>query len=170
MTTLPASSLRRRKGEDIWAFIERMATPEPNSGCLIWLGWATSDGYGRLSLGRRLFRVHRVAYEAVVGPIPPSMQVLHRCDVPSCVNPAHLFLGTNEDNIDDKVRKGRQSRLRGETNGVAKLSAADVAAIRELKGVMAQREIARRFGVRPTAICRIYNGKSWSQVDTKEPT
>ena len=74
--------------------------PEPNTGCWLWLGFISPDGYGtRLA--------HRRAWELARGPIPDGMLVCHRCDVRHCVNPDHLFLGTHLDNMRDMIRKGR---------------------------------------------------------------
>ena len=84
--------------------------PEPMTGCHLWIGGADPDGYGVISRqGRRgkQERAHRVAYELFVGPIPDGICVLHRCDTPACVNPEHLFLGTNLDNVRDRDAKGR---------------------------------------------------------------
>jgi HNH endonuclease len=74
---------------------------DPDTGCLIWAG-AKSGSYGYLTFG-----VHRLAWEHANGPIPEGMQVLHKCDEPRCCNPDHLFLGTQAENMADKVRKGR---------------------------------------------------------------
>jgi hypothetical protein len=77
--------------------------PEPNTGCWLWEGPVNFFGYGLSHHSR----VHRLAWEEANGPIPDGLFVLHRCDVPSCCNPDHLFLGTHQDNADDKKRKGR---------------------------------------------------------------
>ena len=69
----------------------------------------TLKGYGRLKVDAKMEGSHRVSYEIYRGPIPDGLCVLHSCDNPSCVNPDHLWLGTNQDNIDDKVAKGRHS-------------------------------------------------------------
>jgi hypothetical protein len=74
--------------------------------CIEWKGRTDKDGYG--TIGSR--RAHRVAWEQTFGPIPDGLQVLHKCDNPPCCNPDHLFLGTRTDNMNDKVRKGRQHR------------------------------------------------------------
>lgn len=80
--------------------------PEPNTGCVLWLGHVT-DRYGILKVGTHGVKAHRFSYERTNGPIPDRMCVLHRCDTPLCVNPAHLFLGTQHENVLDRERKGR---------------------------------------------------------------
>ena len=81
---------------------------EIDGECWLWTGPQTRDGYGVITVGRgRQYRVHRVAYETFVGPIPAGMLVCHRCDVPTCFRPEHLFTGTYSDNAIDRDRKGR---------------------------------------------------------------
>lgn len=77
--------------------------PDPNSGCWLWDGYVNRGGYGRFGEGY----AHRYSYEKLVGVIPPGLFVLHKCDVPSCVNPNHLWLGTQADNLADMRNKGR---------------------------------------------------------------
>lgn len=91
-------------------FSERFI-PEPNSGCWLWDGALNHHGYGQLSqtCGRPV-KAHRVSYELSCGPIPQGMHVCHHCDVRSCVNPDHLFLGTQADNMLDMKKKGRAFR------------------------------------------------------------
>ncbi len=94
---------------DVAASIEAHSMPEPNSGCVLWLFCAVK-GYGRSRWtirGKRVVAAHRAAYEAWVGEIPEGMVVCHRCDNPGCVNPAHLFVGTQQDNLRDCREKGR---------------------------------------------------------------
>jgi hypothetical protein len=81
---------------------------ERESGCKEWTG-GVSEGYGTFSIERRTYRSHRVAYRYFVGPIPDGLMVLHKCDNPLCVNPAHLFAGTALDNVRDMIAKGRDS-------------------------------------------------------------
>src|SRR5947207_5829360 len=85
-------------------------------GCWVWLRARTSRGYGNIHLGGKMVSAHRVAWELVNGPIPEGLLVLHKCDNPSCVNPDHLFLGTNADNRKDAQVKGRLPRHLGEKN------------------------------------------------------
>jgi HNH endonuclease len=98
--------------ERMWRFIE----PEPMSGCWLWTG-AQVKGYGRMQVTRRRkYLVHRVMWEGTYGPIPPDRDVLHRCDLPTCVNPGHLWLGTHSENMRDTMTKGRRM-LRKDTRG-----------------------------------------------------
>jgi hypothetical protein len=116
-----------------------------------------SRGYGQIMVGGRMHLTHRVAYELANGAIPAEFFVCHICDVRRCCNPAHLFLGTPEENTRDMVRKGRASR--------PKLSDSKVAAIKEaLACGRRQGEIALEYGVHPTLISLIHRGRIWRQV------
>jgi hypothetical protein len=89
--------------------------PVPESGCWLWEGTITKKGYGRLSVKDSTCAAHRVSYVAFAGPIPDGLFVCHKCDVPGCVNPKHLFLGTHSDNMIDSVRKKRHRSSRKKT-------------------------------------------------------
>lgn len=88
----------------------RHIEPEPNTGCWLWTGAAVRTGYGVIALGRSAEGIdvaHRVAWRLFRGDIPPGIDVLHKCDVPACCNPDHLFLGDDQANREDMARKGR---------------------------------------------------------------
>jgi hypothetical protein len=93
------------------ARIEEGSIPEPNSGCWLWLGNTNLQGYAHLTHGGKMHRANRFSWVAYNSKIPPDLHVLHRCDNRLCVNPEHLFLGTNQDNVDDRVRKGRSTQF-----------------------------------------------------------
>jgi len=78
-----------------------------DSDCWLFSGSRTNDGYGCIHRNGKTVRLHRLAWEEANGPIPAGMRVCHTCDVPACCNPAHLFLGTQQDNVTDMVNKGR---------------------------------------------------------------
>jgi len=135
------------------------------SGCWWWTGGSFDDGYGGIQEGRRgscMLRAHRVSWELYRGEIPTGMQVLHHCDNSLCVNPEHLFLGTNADNVKDKVAKGRQAR----GSRISELVEKQVLEIRRRynQGGCTQQELAEKYDVRQNTISRIVNRKSWTHV------
>jgi len=102
-------------------------SPEPNSGCWLWMGSCDWGGRAKFRSPDSTVAAH-AAYTLFCGIIPDGVQVLHRCDMPACVNPDHLFLGTLQDNMADRNAKKRHAH--GERHGKAKLTEADVRAIR----------------------------------------
>lgn len=144
--------------------------PVPECGCWIWTGAQCGKGYGLVSIGRRTQRAHRVAFHYATGVDPGSMHVLHKCDTPSCINPMHLMLGTNTDNVADKVAKNRQARgekiglaMCGERQGQHKLTASDVVAIRESD--LRVKELSLRYGVSPSVISEVRSRKAWKHIE-----
>ena len=110
-----------------------------------------------------MMHAHRASWMFANGPIPEGMYVLHRCDNRRCVNPGHLFLGTDRDNMDDMIAKGRCRSPKGQRNGSAVLTESDVIEIRrQLADKVPQREIGRRFGVAQTTIEEISTGRNWA--------
>ncbi len=144
--------------ERFWSKVSKTA------GCWLWTASKT-EGYGRFRVGSQRGLAHRVSWEIHNGLIPEGMLVLHKCDTPACVNPAHLFLGTNADNMADKVAKGRHTYVthRGEEHGQAKLTASQAIDIYSRRGQLL-RELATEFGVTPTLISRIRSGKCWTHI------
>ena len=137
-----------------------MAKLRQTSSCWLWL-CGVRGGYGAFWWKGKTLRAHRVAYELFTGAIPNGMHVLHHCDNPLCVKPSHLFLGTYQDNLNDKLSKGRTAR--GERHGMAKLREIDVRNIRILgQSKVPQRKIARRFHVDQATVHRILRGKNWN--------
>lgn len=91
----------------------RMVVPEPNSGCWLWLGKMHKNGYGGLGRNGRSHLAHRYSYKLFKCD-PGELQVNHKCDVRLCVNPDHLWLGTQSENLNDMIAKGRNNHPRGE--------------------------------------------------------
>lgn len=120
------------------------------------------NGYGQIDLGggKRAY-THRLAWELANGrAVPAGLRVLHSCDNPRCVNPAHLSIGTQRDNIRDSIRKGRFNCF-----GRQKLNADQVREIRVLaKAGVRQRDLARRFGVAAHTVSGIVNGTAWAHL------
>lgn len=142
-------------------FVDSRIERVTESGCWIWMGaiyHGTDYGAGLL-YGRRC-RAHRLAWIAYRGAIPAGMYVLHRCDVPLCCNPAHLFLGTHQDNSDDKLTKNRQAR--GERQGHSRLSASQASAIRNASGMGT--DIAKEFGVSRALVSAIKTRRLWKHL------
>lgn len=138
--------------------IATQSVPEPNSGCLLWFGCTDGFGYGRIRAeGGVKKRVHRLVYEMQCEPIPEGLIVRHRCDTPACVNPEHLLLGTLADNVQDKVDRDRQAK--GRASPSAKLTEADVAAIR--RDTRPQRVIGADYGVAHSVVGQIKRGQKW---------
>ncbi len=140
---------------------------QPN-GCIPWVGHLMDNGYGqiRTKIGdkTRVVLAHRASYELMVGPIPDGLFVLHRCDNPPCINPVHLFLGTHQDNADDKVRKNRQAT--GATQaGRAKLTDEQVRQIRSRYRRGYGNKLAKEFGIDESGVSRIVHKLSYRFVE-----
>jgi hypothetical protein len=134
--------------------------------CWLWMGAGHPTGYGRFRLVDADF-AHRCAWRLFRGPIPSASKVLHRCDNPLCVNPDHLFLGSDADNVLDRDRKGRGRWLRGNACANSKLNEAQVIQIRQQRSEgVSGAELARQYGVTRSAIVAVVTGKNWRHVPT----
>jgi hypothetical protein len=140
--------------------IENKVERIPEGGCWVWMGTTTVRGYGQLIKDTKKLSAHRASYEAFVGPIPKGINVCHTCDNVSCVNPNHLFLGTQKQNLQDMARKGRSTR--GEKNARSKLSEEQVNQIRMMDGTCSF--ISKIFNVSSSAISAIKLKKRWAYV------
>jgi len=136
-------------------------------GCWNWTACKDRWGYGRFKINGKHCGAHRVSYELYKNKIPEGLLIRHSCDNPACVNPDHLKLGTVQDNVDDRTKRGRHKcgYRKGEKNGSAKLTEADVLEIRQwLEFGYTQRVIAEMFGVAHSRISMIKTGKHWSHI------
>jgi hypothetical protein len=142
-------------------------TPEPFSGCWLWTGEMQAKGYARIAFNGKPALAHRVSWFLHNGQIPDGLDVCHRCDVRSCVNPAHLFIGTRRDNMQDALRKGRMKfpLTHGEHNTSAKLTEGKVIALRLLaKSGLQYKVLGEIFGITPEAASYAAKGITWPHV------
>lgn len=163
-----ADERQRRDAARFWAKVDRSGPP---GSCWTWTASRRGGlGYGSYRSRGRLCSAHRFSWQLVHGQVPDGICVLHRCDVPSCVNPAHLFLGTHRDNTNDKVAKGRQARVRGERHGLSKLTAPRVIEIRARLALGAnQYDLASAYGVSQPTISQVARGVTWRHVGEVRP-
>lgn len=144
-----------------------MSEVNPTTGCREWTRSKSSAGYGWIQILGKPRIAHRVAYELWVGHIPNGLFVCHTCDNRACIEPSHLFVGTNQDNIDDMDKKGRRASMAGEKNSRAKLSNEQVYQIRAIVD-KSYFEIADMFGIKKSQVGNIRLGKSWKHLLPKE--
>lgn len=150
--------------ERFWRFVDKKS----NNECWPWTGQKI-NGYGRISIGSRGLSsdgAHRISWEIHNGQkVPSGMFVMHRCDNPECVNPAHLSIGTPKENYDDMVAKGRRKHVIpvGENNGKSVLTKEMVLEIKSsnLRNV----DLARKFNVSPNCIRGVRTGRTWKHIE-----
>ena len=140
----------------------RPSAVDYETGCYNWMGAMRHNGYGVVNRFGKMIGAHRYIWELARGPIPEGLSVCHSCDNRRCINPMHLFLGTQADNNMDRDTKGRHWAVRGEDHCCAKVSQADVVEIRRLISLgLGDTEIAERFPISRQSIRGIRDGKAW---------
>lgn len=162
-----------------WSMVDRDGPVHPVLGtrCWVWTGARHDFGYGLLhgeGRGSGVVRAHRYSYELHVGP-PGDLFVLHRCDNPPCVNPEHLRLGTNAENMRDMGDKGRskfhKARFLGEAHGMSRLTTEQVVEMRRLRREegIPYAKIATRFGVTTSCVFDVVTGSVWAHIPGAVP-
>lgn len=147
-------------------------TPEPFSGCWLWTG--AGSRYGRTSFFGVNDEAHRISYRLFRGEIPDGLCVLHSCDTPPCVNPAHLWLGTFSDNRRDSIKKGRGVKNFGEHCPAHILTEAEVLVARaeyrpDTPGFDSP-ALARKYKVAERTMCNALNGTTWKYLPKETRT
>lgn len=143
-------------------FLEKISLPKQLHDCWEWNASTGSHGYGQLMMpGNKPITSHCFSYKHFIGPIPTGLHVLHSCDNRKCVNPSHLFLGTNNDNIQDRVNKGRSVKA------MAKLSEDDVREMRRLYNVddVPVSVLAQQFGIKPRTVYDVIKYVTWKHLN-----
>jgi len=158
--------MTEKKADTVTKFWKQV---EKGHRCWLWIGHTNRDGYGRLAVYHRGMQLaHRISWEIHNGPIPDGLNVLHHCDIPACVNPSHLYLGTQKDNVRDMIVRGRanwENRKAGEENGNAKLTETEVREIRKLHAIgNSTRRLARIYQVGKTTVKHVVNRDTWKHI------
>ncbi len=159
-------TLRRRPKKtshdcgELSAVIERHSIPEPNSGCLLWLGAVNNKQYGKLMHRGKGWLAHRAAWTVKHGEIPAGLYLLHKCDVTYCINPDHMHVGDQWDNMKDMVDRNRACS--GVKSKLAKLSDDAVRCIRSSKKTI--KHLTEQFGVSASTIRSVRKHATWAHV------
>lgn len=150
---------RYPEGQDA-AYILSLIEYDTNGGCWLWPGETNFGGYGRANRFGARVAAHRLSWKAFRGEDPGSLAVCHKCDVPTCVNPAHLFLGTQAENLRDMARKGRSAR--GQASGRARITNEQAEeAIRLLRDGLTRAEVAAAIGCPTDIVNKLAYGQTW---------
>lgn len=143
-------------------FMAKVRVRQANE-CWVWDASTNNCGYGQFRYAGKMRKAHRISYEFFIGTIPDGIQVCHKCDNPSCVNPNHLFLGTHTENMKDMAAKGRAGVTLGKFNPNSKLTPDAVKAIRA-DTTKTTKQLGAEFGVSDVMISKIKTGRSWRHI------
>lgn len=133
------------------------------SGCWEWMCAKTSAGYGNIIVDGKVLLSHRISYSCFVGPLSDEILACHKCDNPGCCNPDHLFSGSHQDNITDKVKKGRNRSGGNHPQSVINEDTA-VKIIEMLKSGMSAGAVAKELGIHHGIVWNVKYGKSWNDA------
>lgn len=155
--------LTSKQIERFWSKVKR------TSGCWLWSNALSIGGYGKLSLNSKVYYAHKIsAFLAgkLLSPLKSEVGakgeiIMHTCDNRKCVNPLHLIIATQKENIQDAKKKGRRADISGEKNPNAKVSALDVKLIKTLVNNLKNKDIADMFNLKPTQVYSIASGRTW---------
>lgn len=163
----PVCRTNDTKNRALARFLRSLLPQDPVTKCIEHSKATPSHmGYGRFWIGSRRILAHRFSYEHYVGDIPDGLCVLHKCDNPACVNIEHLFLGTHQENMTDRDKKGRFVTLRGSQNGSSILNEDDVREIRQkIKSGATDCTLGKEYGVTAENISHIRKNKTWRHVE-----
>jgi len=173
----PLRNYDQSKPASMRRFIQKMVTVTP-SGCWEWNGFRDKRGYGQQQFKGRVRGAHRISFEVFNGQIPERKMVCHHCDNPPCVNPDHLFCGTQKDNMADAASKNRTYKPIGELSNTSKLTDEQVLSIRTdfAGGKMGYGDLSRRYNCSKLNIYYIVTMKTWHHLpdmgclDTRGPS
>ena len=132
--------------------------------CLIWQGSRGGNGYGTVRRNKAYIYVHRLAWEATYGHIPNGLFVMHKCDVPLCIEPTHLMLGTNADNLRDASAKGRIPNGERRENSILTESAVKEMRERYAAGGIGLESLGKKYGVCFSVARRVIRRETWGHV------
>jgi hypothetical protein len=154
---------------DVERFLSKVSTEPDENGCLIWLTGRFESGYGQFWLKGKNVKAHRIAWEIEHGPIYDGLLVLHKCDVKWCVNVQHLYLGTAQDNVIDRIMRGGQAYGERHHNSIISDREAAEILYLALEGQLTQREIADIYGVCLRRVEDIRGGRAWRHIKPIAP-
>jgi hypothetical protein len=138
-----------------------------DTGCWLWTHSRDTGGYGLFYRNNRYYKAHRFAYELYKGAVPHGLHVLHACDMPACINPAHLRVGTVRENMADREARRRRN-VHGERIGTSKLTEQQVLEIRG--STLGRQELADKYDIHPHHVWLIRTGRAWKHLDARQET